>query len=149
MAELRMPDDVMWESVELGLTARLAHEFGAAWWVRIVFPVDVKPESVSIRLCHAIPLQPIVTVFMISLPFEVPRWSTDVEICAELVTNLFEALANAARFYLAGEPPAPEPAPEPEPVPPVFPIGFSRRLDRFCADPLGKRLARAIDGWGE
>lgn len=152
MAELRMPDDLMWESVETGLTARIAHEFGASWWVKIGFPYDTAPESVTIRLCHSVPFQPVVIVFMISLPFAVPRWTNDLAICSELVNNLFEALANSARLYLVSDPSVPTiptPAPEPAAAAPVFEIAFSRRMDRFCADPLGKRIARAIDGWGE
>jgi hypothetical protein len=151
MAELRMPDDVMWESVQTGLSARITNEFGAAWWVKISFPYDIAAESVSISLRHAVPFQPAITVFQISLPFIIPRWAGDLHICSELINNLFEALANSARFYLAdvtNEPPT-IPTPEPAPAAPVFELAFSRRLDRFCADPLGKRIARAIDGWGE
>jgi hypothetical protein len=153
MAELRMPDDVMWESVQTGLSARIVHEFGASWWVKISFPYDKAAESVLISLRHAIPFQPFVTVFQIALPFIVPRWTGDLEICSELINNLFEALANSARLYMADvtpEPTAiPTPAPEPAAAAQVFETAFSRRLDRFCADPLGKRIARAIDGWGE
>jgi hypothetical protein len=52
-------------------------------------------------LRHAVPFQPAITVFQISLPFIIPRWSGDLHICSELINNLFEALANSARFYLA------------------------------------------------
>jgi hypothetical protein len=58
LPDQRMPDDVMWESVQTGLTARITHEFGAAWWVRIAFLSDDIPESVSIRLLHSLPFQP-------------------------------------------------------------------------------------------
>jgi hypothetical protein len=99
---------------------------------------------------------------MISFPFTVPRWTNDLEICSELVNNLFEALANSARMYLVDVPKEPPTIPTPEPEQTAEPrtnydncrcsieIPYSWKLDRLRGGtPQARQTARALDGWGE
>lgn len=165
----RMPHDLMWEAVGTGLNAKITHSFGAPWWVSVVFPFDSVPESVLIKLLHSSPGAFGETIFLISMPFEIPRWASDTTVCTALTDNLYEALANTVRLYnIGGTLPVghfgigvmPNAEPEAEPgfspeltdllkIAPVSNKLTERRMDRLCSTISDKHSARLVDGWGE
>lgn len=127
----RLSDEALWDSVEVGLSARIDAAFGIGWWVKIVYGDTA--EYVNIRLMHANPGEAGMKMFAISMPFPINRWASDSTICAAMIDNFYEALSN----WVIVNWHTPKPVHTPD---------LSPRMDRFDANPAGKRAARAIDG---
>lgn len=99
-----LPNDLLWESVEAGLIARLTHSFGTSWWVNIDFDIETIPEAALVNLMHMNAWAQIKTIFTIAMPFVVPRWASDTTVVTSLTMNLYEALANTIKLYILNKP---------------------------------------------
>lgn len=92
---MRLPDEVLWESIEVGLNSLISSTYGAAFWVKISF----KDAFVAVQLWHAVPNRAGEVIYQISLPMALERDLPDMLLVASTVDGLYSALSDVMFNY--------------------------------------------------